>query len=435
MKKIAKNNNSIKQDILKSSIAFSFIFLFVFGSALSLTLYESGMSAARNTIKQRNYAVSYFIDSHISAIENIVQRLQASKDSGHITNSSSIDITMLKLSGRGESHESAYSYVVDANKNILLHSNRDYLGKNLFEIITTSDPLAASEGYLEYELDGESKIAYYCHTSRRDWLVITVINKSEIIASIAYKIGIYVLFIYIVSMAFGFAQSSFLSNKFSTPLIQLQRKVRAVVEGNWDESEANQPCPDNEIGAISQEIEKITTDGLYSKSRELVQLNDRLKEKAATDQLTKLNNRRHIDEELTNLYERLTRYNNPFSVILIDLDWFKKVNDIYGHQLGDTTLQELAKILKESVRYVDCVGRWGGEEFIILCPETHFGDAKNLAERIRSSVENTEFTIQSKVTISAGVAECSRAESIDSLIYRVDKNLYIAKENGRNTVV
>lgn len=435
MKKKSKNYNSIKQDIFKSSIALSFIFLFLFGTSLSLTLYESGMDAARNIIKQRNYAVSYFLDGYISDVENIVQRLDASRTNGRITNSSSIDITMRKLSGRGETYDSSYSYVIDINKNIILHPNRNYLGKNLSEVVATSIHFDITEGYLEYELDGKSKIAYFCHLSKKNWIVVTAIDKSDIMSSVAYKIGVYVLFIYIVSMAFGFAQSSFLSNKFSTPLILLQKKVKAVVEGNWNESESSPPYPDNEIGMISQEIEKITTDGLYSKSRELLLLNDLLKKKAATDQLTELSNRHRIDEELTLLYERLTRYNNPFSVILIDLDWFKKVNDIYGHQLGDTTLQELSKILKENVRYLDTVGRWGGEEFIILCPETHFGDAKNMAERIRSSVENTQFSIHSKVTISVGVAECSRTESIDSLIYRVDKNLYIAKENGRNTVV
>lgn len=163
--------------------------------------------------------------------------------------------------------------------------------------------------------------------------------------------------------------------------------------------------------------------------------NKKLIEKISiTDKLTQLYNRRKIEEVLTLEYSKAKRYESVFSIIFIDIDHFKSINDIYGHNSGDEVLVQLAAILKENSRNTDFVGRWGGEEFIILCTQTKSVGAYNLAEILRNIVENSKFHIKSQVTISSGVAQYDGTESTLDMISRVDKALYRAKELGRNRV-
>lgn len=155
---------------------------------------------------------------------------------------------------------------------------------------------------------------------------------------------------------------------------------------------------------------------------------------AHTDQLTKLANRLKIDEMLERCFQSGKRYKRVFSVILIDIDFFKKVNDNHGHLVGDKILKEISIILSTSTRNVDLVGRWGGEEFIIVSKETNIDGAYVMAEKIRKAVESHTFTLDLPVTISMGISEYKDNESADELIKRADDALYMAKENGRNRV-
>ena len=155
---------------------------------------------------------------------------------------------------------------------------------------------------------------------------------------------------------------------------------------------------------------------------------------AHTDQLTKLANRLKIDEMLERCFQSGKRYKRVFSVILIDIDFFKKVNDNHGHLVGDKILKEISIILSTSTRNVDLVGRWGGEEFIIVSKETNIDGAYVMAEKIRKAVESHTFTLDLPVTISMGISEYKDNESADELIKRADNALYMAKENGRNRV-
>jgi diguanylate cyclase (GGDEF)-like protein/PAS domain S-box-containing protein len=163
--------------------------------------------------------------------------------------------------------------------------------------------------------------------------------------------------------------------------------------------------------------------------------NKKLIEKISiTDELTQLYNRRKIEEVLKQEHAKTKRYENVFSIIFIDIDKFKSINDTYGHNAGDEVLVQLASILKENSRDTDFVGRWGGEEFIILCTQTKATGAYNLAETLRSIVENSKFSIKTKVTISSGVAQYESNENTLEIISRTDKALYKAKELGRNRV-
>jgi diguanylate cyclase (GGDEF)-like protein len=156
---------------------------------------------------------------------------------------------------------------------------------------------------------------------------------------------------------------------------------------------------------------------------------------STTDQLTGVYNRRAFDEFFTRERDRAVRYNKPLSLILFDIDYFKKVNDTFGHEAGDHVLQEVVNISKEQIRKVDSLFRWGGEEFILLLPETEVDGAIIVAERLRSAVEKWEFPTTSSITISLGVSQFHKDDSDKTLIKRADVALYEAKQGGRNRVV
>lgn len=155
---------------------------------------------------------------------------------------------------------------------------------------------------------------------------------------------------------------------------------------------------------------------------------------AHTDQLTKLANRLKIDEMLERCFQSGKRYKRVFTVILIDIDFFKRVNDNQGHLTGDEILKDIAEILNRLTRNIDLVGRWGGEEFMIISKETNMAGAYVLGEKIRHAVESHTFTKDLKLTISVGISEYRDNETIDNLIKRADDALYIAKDKGRNRV-
>jgi len=155
---------------------------------------------------------------------------------------------------------------------------------------------------------------------------------------------------------------------------------------------------------------------------------------ATTDRLTGLNNRSKIETVIIDEIERAERYKRSVSVVLVDIDHFKSVNDSYGHHVGDIILKEFALVLKNGVRKVDMVGRWGGEEFIIILPETNIKVAEKAAEHIRINVETFSFSVIKQKTASFGVSEYIHGDSPQSLINRADKALYKAKENGRNQI-
>ncbi len=154
-----------------------------------------------------------------------------------------------------------------------------------------------------------------------------------------------------------------------------------------------------------------------------------------TDKLTQLYNRIKLDKSLENEFNRFKRNNSIFSLILVDIDFFKSVNDTFGHQVGDKVLIQISKILKENCRKIDILGRWGGEEFLIICINTDIFGAFTLAEKLRKSVENYEFDIVKHKTVSLGVSQILSNDDIESLIRRVDNNLYEAKRNGRNKII
>lgn len=164
--------------------------------------------------------------------------------------------------------------------------------------------------------------------------------------------------------------------------------------------------------------------------------NAKLQKISTTDALTRCFNRLKMDEILSHNLALYHRYQQIFSVILIDLDYFKQVNDQYGHLIGDALLTEATHLFQSCLRSVDVLGRWGGEEFIIVCANTHAADANTLAEKLRETLASTYFEPVGYKTASFGVVECAECHKLpQDLVRHADEALYQAKATGRNCTV
>lgn len=196
------------------------------------------------------------------------------------------------------------------------------------------------------------------------------------------------------------------------------------------------------IGAAMLDTARLGDINKMQKSLELLQNTNQelqrtlieLSKLASTDKLTGAWNRRRLEEALVNEMDRLKRYDHPLSMLIVDIDFFKKVNDEHGHSVGDQVLVTLAKALQSNLRASDTLTRWGGEEFVVLCPNTTLCTAAMLAERLRESIARTTFPEVGSVTISLGAAECMVGEIWEDWFKRADAALYRAKACGRNQV-
>ena len=173
---------------------------------------------------------------------------------------------------------------------------------------------------------------------------------------------------------------------------------------------------------------------LHVRASTLERTAERMRELAHTDALTGLGNRRQADLWLVREVQRAARYARPFTVLMLDIDHFKRLNDDHGHAAGDRVLVDLASELVGMVRASDAVVRWGGEEFLVLAPETALEDAVQVAELIRRQIAKLPLGEAHRVTVSIGVAAHRTGDDPESLVARADAALYMAKRSGRNAV-
>jgi two-component system cell cycle response regulator len=217
----------------------------------------------------------------------------------------------------------------------------------------------------------------------------------------------------------------------------LDDKVTGIESGADDY--LAKPCNDAELHARIHAALRIKAlqDALRQKNRELAELLAKVGSMAVTDVLTGLYNRRHFDDELDAEWKKSRRYHYSIACLLIDIDFFKSVNDTYGHKAGDSILRELSVILQENVRDTDTVARWGGEEFIVLLPHTDADGGYAVARSLLERISRHEFGQVSgrRITVSIGLS-CSgpAAQEKERLIEAADKALYEAKKNGRNRI-
>jgi len=188
----------------------------------------------------------------------------------------------------------------------------------------------------------------------------------------------------------------------------------------------------NEVQQANQRVESAN-----QKIEKLKQQMEKIKQKVSIDPLTRVDNRRAFDAKIKQEFASFKRYGSKGSMIMIDIDHFKMVNDTYGHRTGDGVLRVVAGIIKKEIRDIDSLARYGGEEFAVILPHTVLSPALEVAERLRAKVEESRFSYKGKqfsVTISLGVGEIQEDDTLESFLQRVDAALYAAKDAGRNQV-
>ncbi|MFP4619402.1 MAG: diguanylate cyclase [Spirochaetaceae bacterium] len=365
-------------------------------------------------------------------------------DAGNLQGVVAIDVSMdmvtKDLFERDKTYSSSYSYVVDDEGTVIIHHRKDLLGKQFENTVDTEDDLSSPAGRSSYTFEKQSKIAYHTRLETLGWTVVTVVNKEEILRSLKIRILLSLAVVIALSLLIGQIISRMLGNKIIAPLKTLEQRVKAIASGSSpvhypDGTDTPSVSQYSEIDSITKDIEKLAENSLFQKNQELEAKNELLERLSQTDYLTGLLNRRKMYEELEKEYQRSNRYNSTFSVIIVDIDWFKSVNDTHGHDAGDKVLEEVSNILKSMLRSTDSLARWGGEEFLVLCPRTNLEGSAAIAQKIKAAIEKNSFSVPSEITISAGTSEYESGLSLEDLIIKADNKLYQAKSQGRNRVV
>ena len=328
----------------------------------------------------------------------------------------------------------------------VLSSSR-FSPSELFEIRLPSriaSQLFSHETVLEhYRNDrGVTVVGTLKGTSQIGWGVVAELDHDKAYAQIFRLRNLTIALIVGLLVVVGFA-AYVLGLTIVRPLNRLITAASQVASGNLD---VNVPVLGrSELGYMTEVFNDMVTrlrqgrEGLGAMNRTLRERNRELHELSITDSLTGLYNRKHLMEVLTKEVARAERYQRPLAVLMIDVDHFKLCNDTWGHLAGDEVLRNIAAIFRGCLRESDCVGRYGGEEFLIILPETVADDAWRIADRIRSRLAEEDFPTDSKpvrITISGGIATFpGNGRSPESLLRSADAALYQAKNHGRNRVV
>ena len=207
-------------------------------------------------------------------------------------------------------------------------------------------------------------------------------------------------------------------------LLQRQRRITKKLNAYKNQLEIVVEERTNELRAKNSQLEREIEDKQKIEAK--------LKHLATIDSLTSIYNRRKFNEVLSYELRRDERYPGGLSLVICDLDNFKRINDTYGHNTGDEVLKSFASMVKDLIRNSDTFARWGGEEFVLLLPETGFETAMQIAEKIRQETENFLFSDTCTITASFGVTQFLEGDTETALINRADEALYKAKTNGRN---
>ncbi len=265
---------------------------------------------------------------------------------------------------------------------------------------------------------------------------------------LAPEVGFYFVCITFVVLGFGALRMSAWQTAFVwtystiglTVLFLIADKPIAMPMATWTERALALVCFVTATGrcAFTGLYGSALREVLYKRGNELRDAHARIEELAQIDELTGTLNRRYIMKALNDEMARAQRSQNPCSVAIIDLDFFKSINDNFGHPVGDEVLRTFAVAITANIRSIDKLGRYGGEEFLLILPSTPKGIAQHAVDRLRAIIADLDWTAISSgmtLTLSAGVCQVRKNDSTDDILARIDKALYLAKDAGRNCVI
>lgn len=269
--------------------------------------------------------------------------------------------------------------------------------------------------------------------NRNNWILISEIPVNNVLLPLLHTFFISIICI----LLSGFITVRLMlmyARKIEEPIQHMIDGVRIIEQGNYDYQ-----ITEEKINPFTKEFRELT-DAFNHMTSQVKGNIELLEDLSVTCRLTKLYNRRYLMINGEQIFQECQESGSSFSCIAIDIDYFKKINDTYGHLVGDEVLKHLASLLMISVRERDIVTRYGGEEFIILCPNSRLSETEQLADRLLLTIHQNRYEKNDIVipfTISLGVAEYKGNKdtpTLSQVIDQADKALYIAKENGRNQV-
>jgi len=354
----------------------------------------------------------------------------------------------------------SFAWLTDSNDLVVSHPIQDFVMKvtlqeeesetfpDFYKI--TKQTRKQHDGYGQYldMINNESKIVTFSKIDYLPgWNFFITTSESEVFREIN-NIMRNILMISILLTAIFLLLISRLSNRITKPIVELTKSVKEAKNGN-DLILVNAK---DEIGELSkafydsaQKIYQHTTNleqmivyrtqEISNKNQLLSEQNDKLEELASKDSLTQLYNRRAFNVLVEKEISRASRHGHCMTLVLLDIDDFKAINDKCGHNVGDDVLRRVATVLLSNVRKENIVCRWGGEEFVILIPETTSDVVFDHMETIRKTIEGMDFSPANKVTFSAGMATMLIDESFEDWLQRADRALYRAKVTGRNKII
>lgn len=286
------------------------------------------------------------------------------------------------------------------------------------------DPVSAMDAFHQYtrqiQRDGTHALFMFPSVARKLLMRSLTEDEGRQLESLAPTAGC-------------FSLSQYFYQPDQPDYLHYSQTILSIREGEEEKGGGFDPDTLEEFSADTLQLRTLSR-LLGSTTRDLEENNRLLEKLASTDPLTQMLNRHKMQELLELELKRVQRYGRPWSVIMFDVDDFKAVNDTFGHQVGDQVLRLTAEVLKESVRDTDAVARWGGEEFLILCPETGLIGTTEIAERIQTSLAAMSFPNDLNITASLGVTTYVSPDNLDSLLQRADRALYHSKQNGRNRI-
>lgn len=344
--------------------------------------------------------------------------------------------------------------VSDKDSNIAQQESSDASNErkhyNIFEVKDSFAPNFAKlfkgeQKSSEFVINGKKFLATQQTINETGWRLMVLTPLDNVYAPIYQQqqeytdlgllLVLLILNFYVVFFIYLLIASKELSNRITRPINKISQYISRFNKSDHKELDSMHVNIKELDDLLDLNVEiQIAKDKYRGMNREMKHKNKQLERLAITDQLTQVYNRLKLDEVLGYELARAKRDKNPMSVTLLDIDKFKLVNDNYGHQVGDNVLIKVSKLLLSHIRKTDILGRWGGEEFLILFPNTSLENATKQADKLRLLVAETDFGLGSPITISLGVASCADANCERIIVEHADQALYRAKHNGRNRV-